>query len=159
LKLSDVRAVPHVASASSIRAKLGPRQRKPQVRLWPRKPHKRLWPHRPPSAPRTRVGLAPVAHQSALSTGNVERDTVNQQEQNQLRDTQEKQRQELQQQQAADHERPAKQPSASANVKTLEQQHQAQTQALVQRHTTEQKTLQETQQKRPEGKGEAAPHT
>jgi hypothetical protein len=55
-----------------------------------------------------------------------------------LRDSQEKQRQELQQQQAADHERAAKQPSTSANGKALEQQHQAQTQALAQRHTTEQ---------------------
>jgi hypothetical protein len=75
-----------------------------------------------------------------------------------LRDSQEKQRQELQPRQAAGHERAAKQPSASANV-ALDQQHQAQTQALAQRHTTEQRTLQETQQTKPEGKVAAAPHT
>ena len=103
--------------------------------------------------------LPPVAHQAAPSTGNAERDKLNQRQQDDLRDSQEKQRQELQQKQAADHERAAKQPSTSANVKELEQQHQAQTQALAQRHTMEQKTLQETQAKKPEGKGETAPHT
>ena len=56
------------------------------------------------------------------------------------------------------HERAAKQAAASANV-ALEQQHQAQTQALAQRHTTEQRTLEETQQTKPEGKVAAAPHT
>ena len=102
--------------------------------------------------------LPPVAHQTASSTGNVQRDRVNQQAQDDLRNGQEKQRQKLQQKQAADHERAAKQPAASANVQALEQQHQAQTQALTQRHAMEQKTLQETQVKKPEGKGEAAPH-
>jgi hypothetical protein len=109
-------------------------------------------------APVHAADLPPVAHQAVPSTGNVERDKVNQQQQDALSDIQEKQRQALQQKQTAEHEQAAKQPSASANVKALEQQHQAQTQALAQRHTTEQKTLQQTQQK-PEAKGEAAPHT
>jgi WXXGXW repeat (2 copies) len=103
--------------------------------------------------------LPPVAHQAVPSTGNVERDKVNQRQQDDLRDSQEKQRQELQQKQAVDHEQAAKQPAASANMKALEQQHQAQTQALAQRHATEQQTLRETQQKKPEGKGEGAPHS
>jgi hypothetical protein len=110
-------------------------------------------------APVHAADLPPVVHQAVPGTGNVDRDKVNQQQQDALRDTQEKQRQALQQQQAADHEQAAKQPSTSANVKALEQQHQVQTQALAQRHTTEQKTLQETQQNKPEAKGEAAPHT
>lgn len=63
-------------------------------------------------------------------------------------------RQELQQHQAADHDRAAKQPSASGNAQELERQHQAQTQELLQRHTTGQKTLQETQGKKPEEKRE-----
>jgi hypothetical protein len=103
--------------------------------------------------------LPPVARQAVPSTGNVERDKVKQEQQDALRDTQEKQRQALQQRQAADHEQAARQPATSANVKELEQQHQAQTQALAQRHAMEQKTLQQTQEKRPEGKGEAAPHS
>lgn len=76
----------------------------------------------------------------------VERDKVNQQ-QDDSRDGQEKQRQELQLQQAA----------ASANVKALEQQHQAQAQALAQRHTMEQKALQDNQARKPEGRDEAPP--
>jgi hypothetical protein len=110
-------------------------------------------------APVHAADLPPVAHQAVPSTGNVERDKVNQQQQDALSDTQEKQRQTLQQQQAADHEQAAKQPSTIANEKALEQQHQAQTQALAQRHTTEQKTLQTTQAQKPQGKGEPAPHT
>jgi hypothetical protein len=105
------------------------------------------------------VDLRPLAHQVAPSTGNAERDKLNQQQQDELRDSQEKERQELQQKQSADHEQAAKQPATSANVKELEQQHQAQTQALAQRHTLEQKTLQETQAKKPEGKSPTAPHT
>jgi hypothetical protein len=103
--------------------------------------------------------LPPVAHQAVPSTGNFERDKANQQQQDDLRDNQEKQRQELQQRQAVDHEQAARQPAASSNMKALEQQHQAQTQALAQRHATEQQTLRETQQKKPEGKGEGAPHS
>jgi|HubBroStandDraft_6_1064221.scaffolds.fasta_scaffold01935_7 hypothetical protein len=103
--------------------------------------------------------LPPVAHQAVPTTGSVERDRVNQQQQDALHDSQEKQRQELQQRQAADHEQAAKQPAANANMKALEQQHQAQTQALAQRHATEQKTLRETQQKKPEEKGQGAPHS
>jgi hypothetical protein len=82
---------------------------------------------------------------------------VNQRAQDDLRVSQQKQRQELQQQQAADHERAAKEPPTSANAKALELQHQAQTQALAQRHTTEQKTLRVSQAKRPEAKREPAP--
>ncbi len=108
-------------------------------------------------APVHAADLPPVAHYAAPSTGDVARDKVNQQQQDALRDNQEKQRQELQQQQAADHERAAKQPSSSASAVELERQHQVQTQALAQRHTTEQRTLQEAQERKPEGKGEAAP--
>jgi hypothetical protein len=110
-------------------------------------------------APAHAADLPPVAHQGAASTGNIERDKVNQRQQDELRNSQDKQRQELQQKQAADHEQAAKQPSTSANVKELERQHQAQTQALAQRHTMEQKTLQETQGKKPEGQADAARHT
>jgi YXWGXW repeat-containing protein len=110
-------------------------------------------------APVHAADLPPVARQAVPGSGDGERDKVNQQQQDALRDTQEKQRQALQQKQAADHEQAAKQPPTSGNVKALEQQHQAQTQALAQRHTMEQKSLEETQQKKPEGKGEAAPHT
>jgi hypothetical protein len=108
-------------------------------------------------APVHAADLPPVVHQAAPRTGNVERDKVNQQQQDALRDNQEKQRQELQQQQAADHERAAKQPSTSASAMALERQHRVQTQALAQRHTLEQRTLRATQEKKPEGKGEAAP--
>jgi len=103
--------------------------------------------------------LPPVAHQPVSSSGDIERDKVNQRQQDDLRDNQEKQRQELQQQQAADHERAAKQPAASANMEALEQQHQSQTQALAQRHTMEQKALQDNQARKPEGRSEASPHT
>jgi hypothetical protein len=109
-------------------------------------------------APVHAADLPAVVHQAVPNTGNVERDKINQQEQDQLRDSQEKQRQDLQQKQASDHERAAQESPASANVKQLEKQHQAQTQALAQRHTTEQSTLRETQAKRPEGKAET-PHT
>jgi hypothetical protein len=110
-------------------------------------------------APVHAADLPPVARQAAPMTGNAERDRVNQRAQDDLRVSQQKQRQELQQQQAADHERAAKQPSTSASVKALELQHQTQTQALAQRHTTEQKTLRVSQAKQPELKGEAAPHS
>lgn len=102
--------------------------------------------------------LPAVAHQGAPNTGNLERDKAKQQEQDELRNNQQKQRQALQQQQAADHERAAKQlTSASADVKQLERQHQAQTQELSQRHTTEQKTLQATQAQKPVAKSEPEP--
>jgi hypothetical protein len=101
--------------------------------------------------------LPAITHQAAPSTGNVERDQANQRAQDSLRDGQEKQRQDLQRTQAADHERAAKQPSSSGNAQQLEQQHQAQTQALAQRHAVEQKTLQDSQQRKPEVKGEE-PH-
>jgi hypothetical protein len=107
------------------------------------------------SAPMHATDLPPVAHQPARSTGNVERDKVNQRTKDDLSDSQEKQRQELQQKQAADHEQAAKQPAASGNTQALERQHQAQTQALAQRHTMEQKTLQDTQEAKPAGKHEA----
>jgi hypothetical protein len=110
-------------------------------------------------APVHAADLPPVVHQATAGTGNITRDKVNQQQQDDLRSSQEKQRQELQQKQAADHMQAAKQPTTSANVKELEQQHQAQTQALAQRHTIEQKTLQESQEKKPQGKADAARHT
>jgi hypothetical protein len=103
--------------------------------------------------------LPALARQAPPTTGNVARDRVNQRAQDDLRVSQQKQRQELQQQQAADHQRAAGQPAASANVKALEMQHQTQTQALAQRHTTEQKTLRESQGKQPAAKSEAVPHT
>ncbi len=75
-----------------------------------------------------------------------------------MRDSQEKQRQELQQKQAADHVQAAKQPSSNGGMQELERQHQAQTQALAQRHTTEQNALRESQSKAPEARREA-PHS
>jgi WXXGXW repeat (2 copies) len=111
-------------------------------------------------APVHAADLPPVVHQATASTGNVERDKVNQQQRDDLLSSQGKQRQALQQKQVADHAQAAKQPSTSAaNVQELERQHQAQTQALAQRHTTEQKTLQETQEKKPEAKANAARHS
>ena len=101
--------------------------------------------------------LPAIVHQAAPSTGDAARDQVNQRQQDDLRDGQEKQRQELQQKQAADHLQAAKQPSTSGGAQQLELQHQAQTQALAQRHSVEQKSLQETQQKKPEAKHET-PH-
>jgi WXXGXW repeat (2 copies) len=98
-----------------------------------------------------------LTHFAAQTTGNVERYNETLRQQNNLRDRQEKQRQELQQSQATDHERAVKQPSASGSGQELKRQHQAQTQELVQRHATEQKTLQETQGKKPEEKREQ-PH-
>lgn len=98
--------------------------------------------------------LPAVTHQAARSTGNAERDKANQRVKDELSDNQEKQRQDLQQRQAADHEQAAKQPAARANTETLERQHQAQTQAMAERHTAEQKTLQQTQEARPEAKHE-----
>jgi hypothetical protein len=95
-----------------------------------------------------------ISHKPAASTGEPERDKVNQQQQDALNDNQEKQRQDLQKQQAEDHARAAKQPAASGNGEELEKQHQAQTQALAQRHASEQKSLSESQQKAPAPKGE-----
>jgi hypothetical protein len=103
-------------------------------------------------APVHAADLPAITHLAAArSTGNVERDNVRQREQDNLRDGQEQQRQALQKSQAADHER-ARQPSGSGNAPELERQHQAQTQELAQRHTTEQRTLQETQERKPDGK-------
>jgi hypothetical protein len=111
-------------------------------------------------APVHAADLPPVLHQATATTGNVERDKANQQQRDDLLSSQGKQRQALQQKQAADHAQAAKQPSTSAaNVQELERQHQAQTQALAQRHTIEQKTLQETQEKKPEAKANAARHS
>jgi len=99
--------------------------------------------------------LPAVAHQAVPNTGNVARDKVNQQQQDDLRDGQEKQRQELQQKQAADHAQAAKQPASANSARALEGQHQAQTQALAQRHATEQNALRVTQARTPEAKREA----
>ena len=76
-----------------------------------------------------------IAHKPAPSTGQPERDKVNQRQQDELSDNQEKQRQNLQKQQADDHAQAAKQPTASAKG-----------------HASEQKSLSETQQKNPEPK-------
>jgi hypothetical protein len=108
-------------------------------------------------SPMHAADLPAIAHQPAPSTGNAERDQANQRAQDNLRDGQEKQRQDLQRTQAADHERAAKQPSSSGNAQQLEQQHQAQTQALAQRHALEQKTLQDSQQRKPDVKREEPP--
>ncbi|MGO9717711.1 MAG: hypothetical protein ACLPV2_12120 [Steroidobacteraceae bacterium] len=110
------------------------------------------------AAPVHAADLPPVVHQAARSTGNVERDTANQRARDDLSNTQEKQRQELQQRQVADHQKAAKQPAVNGNDQALERQHQAQTQALAQRHTIEQKSLQETQEPKTAEKHEAAPH-
>lgn len=110
------------------------------------------------SHPLHAADVPPMTHLAAQTTGNAERDKVNQRQQDDLRDSQEKQRQELQRSQAADHERAAKQPAASGNAQELERQHQAQTQELTQRHATEQKTLQQSQGKKPDVKREE-PHT
>jgi hypothetical protein len=110
-------------------------------------------------APAHAADLPAIAHPVTASTGDSQRDKVNQQQQDDLRNSQVKQRQELQQKQAADHAQAARQPSTSASVQELERQHQAQTQALAQRHTTEQQTLQAAQAKKPEAKPEAARHT
>jgi YXWGXW repeat-containing protein len=99
-----------------------------------------------------------IAHKPAPSTGEPERDKANQRQQDELSDNQEKQRQNLQKQQADDHARAANQPSASGNGDELEKQHQAQTQALAQRHASEQKSLSETQQKTPEPKKSEPTH-
>jgi hypothetical protein len=132
----------HAPSASAHRGK-------PEVAAAPKPVEK--------SAPVHVTDLPPVAHQAARSTGNAERDKANQRAKDNLSDSQEKQRQVLQQQQAADHEQAAKQPASSGNAQTLERQHQAQTQAMAQRHTMEQKSLQETQEAKPAAKHEA-PH-
>jgi hypothetical protein len=95
-----------------------------------------------------------VARKTAPSSGDAERDRAAQKEQDTLRSTQEKQRQELQEKQAQEHAQAAKQPASAASAQELERQHQSQTQALVQRHATEQKTLSDTQAKRPEEKRE-----
>jgi hypothetical protein len=95
-----------------------------------------------------------IAHQAAPSTAPAERNQVNQRQQSELHANQDKQRQDLQRQQAEDRARTAKQPSASNNGAEQQQQHQAQTQALTQRHASEQKSLHETQQKNPAPKHE-----
>jgi WXXGXW repeat (2 copies) len=102
--------------------------------------------------------LPAIAHQAPPATGNAERDKVNQQQQEDLRQSQEKQRQDLQQKQTAEHAQAAKQPASSSSAKSLEAQHQAQTQAMAQHHATEQNALRETQSKTPEAKHEE-PHT
>jgi YXWGXW repeat-containing protein len=105
-------------------------------------------------APVHAANLPAVARQTAPSTGEAERDKVNQQQQDELRDGQEKQRQELQRKQSDDHARAAKLPAASGNEQKLERQHQGQTQALAQRHTSEQNTLRESQQNKQQPKQE-----
>jgi WXXGXW repeat (2 copies) len=97
------------------------------------------------SAPVHASDLPAVAHQTAPSTGNAERDKVNQKQQDTLRADQGQQRQELQRKQAQDHEQALKQPAARAGAEELERQHQAQTKELGDRHATEQKNLRETQ--------------
>ena len=109
-------------------------------------------------APVHAADLPAVVHQAAPTTGNVARDKVNQQQQDDLRDGQEKQRQELQQKQTADHAQAAKQPASNGSVQALERQHQAQTQALAQRHATEQNALHEAQAKTPEAKARGTTH-
>jgi hypothetical protein len=71
-----------------------------------------------------------------------------------LREGQEKQRQALQRQQADDHARAAQATSRNGGEE-LERQHQAQTQALVQRHANEQQSLRESQAKKPGAEREA----
>ena len=125
-------------------------------------------PERTPAkvAPAARVE-APVVHAKDLprparepspGTGNAERDTANQRQQDELHAGQAKQRQELEQSQARDHERATQQNASHVESQKLEQQHQAQTQALTQRHAAEQQTLRTTQQSRPEEKREAPTH-
>ncbi len=103
-------------------------------------------------APVHAADMPAITHQAVARTGAADRDKENQRQQDELRDSHEKQRQELQQKQADDHARAAKQPSASNNGEELERQHQAQTQALAQRHTSEQKSLRDAQESRPEQK-------
>ncbi len=112
-------------------------------------------PARPAGPPAHAADLPAIVHQPVPSTGDAARDKVNQQQQDKLRDNQEKQRQALQQQQAADHARAAQATSRNAGGEELERQHQAQTQALVQRHASEQQSLRETQAKRPGAEREA----
>jgi WXXGXW repeat (2 copies) len=108
-------------------------------------------------APMHATDLPVIARQPVPSTGQAEKDKANQQQQDELHDGQEKQRQELQTRQADDHARAAKEPTASSKGEELERQHQAQTQALAQRHTTEQNSLREAQASKPEPKHET-PH-
>jgi hypothetical protein len=79
------------------------------------------------------------------ASGNAERDRANQQEQDTLRNGQEQQRQQLQQRQASEHAEAARQGAAASANQALERQHQVQTQELVQRHATEQHSLQQRQ--------------
>ncbi len=108
-------------------------------------------------APIHAADLPPRTHLAAQSTRSLESDKAAQREQDTLRDNQEKQRQDLQKSQTADHERAAKQPPANGSAEELERQHQAQTQELMQRHATEQRTLQQNPGKKPEGTGQP-PH-
>ena len=114
--------------------------------------------HRQQRAPVHAADLPARTRLAAQTSRNVKPGNAGQREQETLRDNQEKQRQDLQKSQAADHEREAKQASAKGSAEELERQHQSQTHELVQRHATEQRTLQETQAKRPDAKREG-PHT
>ena len=102
--------------------------------------------------------LPEPAREPARGSGNLERDTANQRQQDELHAGQTKQRQELEQSQARDHERATQQTASRVDPRMLEQQHQAQTQELTQRHAAEQKTLRTTQQSKPEEKRDAPTH-
>ncbi len=99
--------------------------------------------------------LPAITHEPAPSTGNVERDRLNQRQQDEQRAGQEKQRQELEQSQARDHEQAARQGAARANAQELERQHETQTQELAQRHAAEQKNLRDAQRVKPDEKRES----
>ena len=89
--------------------------------------------------------LPPIAPRPVAASGNAERDRANQQEQDTLRSGQEQQRQQLQQRQVNEHAEAARQGASASGNQALERQHQVQTQELVQRHATEQRSLQEKQ--------------
>jgi hypothetical protein len=89
---------------------------------------------------------APVPPRSVIPpSANAELDRKHQQEQDQLRAKQEQDRLHVQQQQDQEHARLAQQQVDAAKKQSVEQQHQQQTQQLLQKHADEQKALADKQ--------------
>jgi hypothetical protein len=97
------------------------------------------------AAPAHASELPVIAHRSVDSSGDADVDRARQREQDALSDAQEHQRQALATQQSREHAEAASRAPSAANRANLEETHRSQTQALVQRHASEQQQLHATQ--------------
>lgn len=91
--------------------------------------------------------LPPLERPASSSTGNEKLDRKYEKQQDKLIAKQNQDRQKLQKTQDRDHQNLARQNASEATKGQVEQQHQLQTQQMVQRHTQQQQQLQQRQQK------------